>query len=769
MAQDLELALRIKADLKQAVDQVRRFRDEMLGMGRQGERSGKSLNAAFERLGMRSFASIRREIQAVRAAYARLADSGRLSARELDTAHQRMRARIADLSRELKGAEGGAHDLTRGIISLGGVMASIRVAKGIIDASVEYQRLNASLKTVTGSQQAANAEFQRLLEFATQTPYSLQEVLGAFVKLKALGLDPSTEALRSYGNTAAAMGKSLDQFIEAVADAATGEFERLKEFGIKARVEGDKVALTFRGTTTVVRNSAGDIVSYLQRIGNVEFAGGMAEQMDTLGGKLANLEDATFKFQVALGEGGFIDVVTTAVEKLTELVERIGAAREAMGGWLGGLVTWAITSGEEEADPAATIERLSKSLAVMKRDLEVLSRPTLRNKINELVSGNVSTLKAQIATVEAKIAYLKSLQAQSEEPPKQPAVGASPGASPTPAAPSDDFLKAQADLERRIALLGRESAEQQMLWEVEKGRYKDLAEGEKKALIEMARRLDAGTVAIRQAEEQRKAEEAARLEQERYDQELERAARAIRDMLDPMESQRRELAQLDELLARGKLSWDEWAEATLRVHERMDELHSKVEETGTKSNEYAIQAARNIQSAFADFLFDPFEDGLKGMLRGFADIIRRMIAEAMAARLAEKLFGDFAKTGLLGGWIGGVLNAVVHHSGGIAGSSAAPVRAISPLAFAGAPRYHSGGIAGLAPDEVPAILRRGEEVLTADDPRHRANGGGQGVGVRIINVIDPALAADYLNSSAGERVVLNVLQRNAGAIKQILV
>jgi hypothetical protein len=37
--------------------------------------------------------------------------------------------------------------------------------------------------------------------------------------------------------------------------------------------------------------------------------------------------------------------------------------------------------------------------------------------------------------------------------------------------------------------------------------------------------------------------------------------------------------------------------------------------------------------------------------------------------------------------------------------------------FANAQRYHVGGIAGLKPGEVPAILKQGEEVLTADDPR----------------------------------------------------
>jgi len=44
----------------------------------------------------------------------------------------------------------------------------------------------------------------------------------------------------------------------------------------------------------------------------------------------------------------------------------------------------------------------------------------------------------------------------------------------------------------------------------------------------------------------------------------------------------------------------------------------------------------------------------------------------------------------------------------------------------------------------------------------------QGQGVRIVNVIDPAMAADYLNSSAGEKTILNILQRNAGAVRQVL-
>ena len=59
------------------------------------------------------------------------------------------------------------------------------------------------------------------------------------------------------------------------------------------------------------------------------------------------------------------------------------------------------------------------------------------------------------------------------------------------------------------------------------------------------------------------------------------------------------------------------------------------------------------------------------------------------------------------------------HNGGIAGRDESPVR------------YHNGGISGLRPDEVPAILQRGEEVLTAADPRHRNNKNGDTGGTNI--------------------------------------
>jgi hypothetical protein len=179
--------------------------------------------------------------------------------------------------------------------TIGGLFAGVSIgafAGKLVAVEREFGTLNASLVTVTGSAMAADKAFALLTNFAATTPFSLQEVTAAFIKMKAMGLDASEGALRSYGNTASAMGKSLNQMIEAVADAATGEFERLKEFGIRAKSEGDRVTLTFRGVSTNIGKNAAEIEAYLRRIGDVDFAGAMDARAKTLDGAISNLGDS---------------------------------------------------------------------------------------------------------------------------------------------------------------------------------------------------------------------------------------------------------------------------------------------------------------------------------------------------------------------------------------------------------------------------------------------------------------------------------------------
>ena len=238
------------------------------------------------------------------------------------------------------------------------------LAKSIFATVKSTQVLQASLKTVTGSVEAANTAWADLLEFAKTTPFTLDQSVQGFIRMKSLGLDPTEKALRSFGNTSAAMGKDLMQMIEAVADASTGEFERLKEFGIRASKQGDQITFTFQGVETTVRNSSTAISGYLEEIGNTTFAGAMADQMDTLAGKTSNLEDGVDQLFRAIGEAGAtdafeasIDAAAQTVETLTENVDILKASFAGLAGAAATLTAIAV------ATRAATVAQIAFNVA----------------------------------------------------------------------------------------------------------------------------------------------------------------------------------------------------------------------------------------------------------------------------------------------------------------------------------------------------------------------------------------------------------------------
>ena len=230
-----------------------------------------------------------------------------------------------NVSMAMREAEKSTSALSGALSYAGGAIAAIGIGSLAADAMATYrsfESMTASLKTMTGSAAAADAAFAQIEEFAKTTPYNLDQSVEGFTKLKALGLDPSMEALRSYGNTASAMGKDLMQMVEAVADASTGEFERLKEFGIKASQEKDKVTFTFQGVETTVKKNSEEIQKYLLAIGNNQFGTAMADQMDTVNGAVSNAQDTFAKLQrVFIEQTGAADLFKASLGGISSIME----------------------------------------------------------------------------------------------------------------------------------------------------------------------------------------------------------------------------------------------------------------------------------------------------------------------------------------------------------------------------------------------------------------------------------------------------------------
>ena len=167
---------------------------------------------------------------------------------------------------------------------------------------------------------------------------------------------------------------------------------------------------------------------------------------------------------------------------------------------------------------------------------------------------------------------------------------------------------------------------------------------------------------------------------------------------------------------------------------------AKARDIGADVGQSLVGAFQSAEEAVGNFV--------KTGKLSFSDLVTSILADLAKLAARQFILGPIAGAldGVLGQLSGGGLfseigTAAVHHAGGIVGG-AAPIRAVPIMAFAGAPRMHGGGWAGLKPDEVPAILQRGERVLS------RREVAGQGAsGAPIVNVTIMARDAESFRQS----------------------
>ncbi|MBL3582630.1 tape measure protein [Oleidesulfovibrio alaskensis] len=224
-----------------------------------------------------------------------------------------------------------------------GAAAGFAFKTQFVDTAAGFEQFETILTTLNqGDTEAARKEMDWISRFAAKTPYDLAGVTDAFVKLRSYGLDPTKGLLTTLGDTASSMGKPLQQAVEAIADAVTGENERLKEFGITARKTGDNIIYQYTdaaGRERKLMAKASDraaIQASLMSIWNEKFAGGMDRMSRTFTGLTSNLFDTWTRFTNMVMANGVFDWMKGKLE-----------------GWLDQL---------DELDKNGTLQQWAKSL-----------------------------------------------------------------------------------------------------------------------------------------------------------------------------------------------------------------------------------------------------------------------------------------------------------------------------------------------------------------------------------------------------------------------
>lgn len=257
---------------------------------------------------------------------ARMAQNGQRAFGRVDDAQDRFQRHAVRSRQGVDNIASSFGGLTRMASGLLAGLGLVEIGRGIVNTEAKFARFEAVLTNSLGDNGAARQALGNLESFAASTPFQIDELTDSFVKFVNRGFKPTMSEMTNLGDLASSTGKSFDQLTEAILDAQTGEFERLKEFGIRASKSGDQVAFTFKGVTQSVKFTDEEIRKYLISLGTLNgVQGSMAAISATTGGKISNLGDQVTSLYKNLGEAlrpqihGTIDLLAGMVTVLGSL------------------------------------------------------------------------------------------------------------------------------------------------------------------------------------------------------------------------------------------------------------------------------------------------------------------------------------------------------------------------------------------------------------------------------------------------------------------
>ena len=257
---------------------------------------------------------------------------------KLTADNSNLKNKLAESEKGLGKMGGVANKIGPMIAGAFSVGAVVSFGSQLLQTIGTFQRYNAVLTNTLGSQEKANMAMTMIKDVAATTPFSVDQLTASYVKLANQGFTPTKDEIIKLGDVASSTGKGFDQLAEAIIDATSGQFERLKEFGIKAAVNGDKVTFSFKGVQTQVDNNSDSIRNYIISLGDLEgVSGSMAAISKTLEGQVSNLGDGWDAFLLSLSSsaGPFsiaISTMSTLLQKATmmnDIMFKFGGNRQA--------------------------------------------------------------------------------------------------------------------------------------------------------------------------------------------------------------------------------------------------------------------------------------------------------------------------------------------------------------------------------------------------------------------------------------------------------
>ena len=237
--------------------------DAAEAQARQSAQEVEKVNAAFNNLGIRSVASVRKDIQDVNDSLAHLASTGQLSGRELATAMQTAQTRVNGLEREIRELTGTltladkAADLfanSMGQIAAGNLIADAigsliervkEMGREFIQANKDMDRLQRTMTQLHGSTGMAAQQIQFLRQTADLAGTSVAAITDSFIRFQA---------------SATASGMSLEE--------VNSMFQAVTVNGSKMGMSSDRIALSLEALGQMASKGVISMEELRQQLGD---------------------------------------------------------------------------------------------------------------------------------------------------------------------------------------------------------------------------------------------------------------------------------------------------------------------------------------------------------------------------------------------------------------------------------------------------------------------------------------------------------------------
>lgn len=238
-----------------------------------------------------------------------------------DTTQKKIRAENKKTSLSFKDISSSA-SLLKG--ALAGLITGAFLS-GVANVTKGNEKIIASFNAVTHDTEQARIAFEEFNGLSRNMTQSFDDITQSVLSLGKTGIKPTTDFIQALGSIADGTGKSLMTVTDAVSNAILGQTKGLRQLGITAVQEGDKLRVTFKGNTQIIENNAKSIKNYIQDIAKSDFAGITETQMNGLTGAFKNLGDAWADFLFSFGDSGLGEVIKQGVWIAVEALDGLSS------------------------------------------------------------------------------------------------------------------------------------------------------------------------------------------------------------------------------------------------------------------------------------------------------------------------------------------------------------------------------------------------------------------------------------------------------------